>query len=535
MADGLVRRQSRPRLLPPANHPAGGGARWSSAGTLDGSRLAAGGPCRRHDAGKTRTARHSCRGGTRRTPLRTGSAPAVWTAPASRVSAAWFRLDPLLDPTGTLAGQRLTAGRGGARWTADLPPESFASGPSRGGVLVGDDDGHRSRLRVLDAARGCWTMIATEAAVIRSAVRTSDGGVVRAPCGPGTRADLGVWRRDLASGRPDAVRVLPGLAPDLALGPTFATDLQLAGDGRLVVASCAERACRTRVLDPVTGGVAEVDGPGPVAGVAGSRLVAVAPCDGLPCRLEAVDLATGRVPPDLDEVDGPAVVAPGAPPLVVVADDRGLGGAWPSPIAAPATRICPGRQAWHPSGTAPRPARASRRRSASWRSRPAAMWATRQRFGSWTLPRPPAQRAGGAPVRLQRSPLRLVSAAAAPGTRRRRRCHRPGRDPRPSPRAGLAARHRAHVPLGDGRRPADRDAHRGQCRRGGALRRAVAPGRPRTRINSGAPNAVSYGTSNPCGVNGLACFQRDPANAYWHLWFRENGHDTTGARSRGAR
>jgi hypothetical protein len=41
---------------------------------------------------------------------------------------------------------------------------------------------------------------------------------------------------------------------------------------------------------------------------------------------------------------------------------------------------------------------------------------------------------------------------------------------------------------------------------------------------SGAPNAVSYGTSNPCGVNGLACFSRDPANGYWHLWFRENGH-----------
>ena len=41
---------------------------------------------------------------------------------------------------------------------------------------------------------------------------------------------------------------------------------------------------------------------------------------------------------------------------------------------------------------------------------------------------------------------------------------------------------------------------------------------------STASNAVSYGTDNPCGVNGLACFGRDPAGGYWHLWFRENGH-----------
>ena len=47
---------------------------------------------------------------------------------------------------------------------------------------------------------------------------------------------------------------------------------------------------------------------------------------------------------------------------------------------------------------------------------------------------------------------------------------------------------------------------------------------PSFAYSSAAPNAVSYGTSNPCGVNGLACFSRDPARGYWHLWFRENGH-----------
>jgi hypothetical protein len=47
---------------------------------------------------------------------------------------------------------------------------------------------------------------------------------------------------------------------------------------------------------------------------------------------------------------------------------------------------------------------------------------------------------------------------------------------------------------------------------------------PSYSYSSSAANGVSYGTTNPCGVNGLECFQRDPVNSYWHLWFRENGH-----------
>ena len=54
-----------------------------------------------------------------------------------------------------------------------------------------------------------------------------------------------------------------------------------------------------------------------------------------------------------------------------------------------------------------------------------------------------------------------------------------------------------------------------------ASRRSRAPS---YAYSSTAANGVSYGTANPCGVNGLACFSRDPVNRYWHLWFRENGH-----------
>lgn len=54
-----------------------------------------------------------------------------------------------------------------------------------------------------------------------------------------------------------------------------------------------------------------------------------------------------------------------------------------------------------------------------------------------------------------------------------------------------------------------------------ASRRSRAPS---YAYSSRASNGVSYGTSNPCGTNGLACFSRNPSSRYWHLWFRENGH-----------
>jgi hypothetical protein len=53
-----------------------------------------------------------------------------------------------------------------------------------------------------------------------------------------------------------------------------------------------------------------------------------------------------------------------------------------------------------------------------------------------------------------------------------------------------------------------------------ATRRSRAPG---YAYASTAVNAVSYGTSNPCGVNGLACMRRDVPTGFG-VWFRENGH-----------
>jgi hypothetical protein len=53
-----------------------------------------------------------------------------------------------------------------------------------------------------------------------------------------------------------------------------------------------------------------------------------------------------------------------------------------------------------------------------------------------------------------------------------------------------------------------------------ATRKAKAP---TFDYDTGASNVVYYGTTVPCGVNGLACFQRDPPG-WFGVWFRENGH-----------
>lgn len=260
---------------------------------------------------------------------------------AARATHAWYRLDTLLDAGGTLAGRRLTVGRGPVRWAADLPAESFASGPVGGRVVVGDDDGVRSRLRMLDTVRGCWSPIADEAAVIRSAVLASGGErLYEHRVDRATRSDLGVWQRDLAVSPDTASRVLPGLGADAVGGPTFTTDLLVAADGRLVASSCGLRLCRTRVLEPQTGAMATVGAIGPAIGAQGGDLLALTPCTGLPCPIMAVDLRTSasRL---VGDTRGPVVMAADAGTAIVVADGTSLGvlrlGARPSRAAVGAS------------------------------------------------------------------------------------------------------------------------------------------------------------------------------------------------------
>ena len=236
-------------------------------------------------------------------------------------SLPWFRLDPVLDGTGTLSGQRLTVGINGARLdrTLVLPPKSFAAGPFGGSVLVGLDDGRVSRLMAIDVARRCSSTIAESDDVIRSATVDPDGtAIVEHRVDRATRADLGVWRRPLDGG--SVRRWLAPIGPDPRFGRTWSTHLGWAVDGDgLVVASCAETACRVRVADPATAGVRTLADPsiGLVVGVAADRVIAHAACRGLPCPLLSVALETGATTVLASDAGTAAVVRSRLGPRVV--------------------------------------------------------------------------------------------------------------------------------------------------------------------------------------------------------------------------
>lgn len=207
----------------------------------------------------------------------------------------WFRVDPVLDRRGTLVARRVASGdaAAGSRRRFDLAPESFVAGPFGRVLLVGSDDGQVSRLRLVDPLAGCAVDIAAARDVVRSGLLTPDGAaIVEHRVDRRTRADLGVWQRSLAGAAER--RLVAPLDVDRAYGPTFVTEVAWGTDGRLVVMSCGEVRCRVRIVDPATGKVALVDDVGPLVGLSGDRLVVHGACAGLPCPIEAIDLATGR-------------------------------------------------------------------------------------------------------------------------------------------------------------------------------------------------------------------------------------------------
>src|SRR3954451_19060915 len=250
--------------------------------------------------------------------------------PHDLAAAPWFRLDPVAGDDGSLRSERLVLGRFGDPQTRnlDLPAESFAAGPFGGTVLTGADDGSTSRLELVDLARGCSWAVATERDVIRRATVDPGGTTVyEMRVDRRTRADLGIWRRSIADAS-WAERILEPITPDVRFGITFSTELSwdLAGD-RLVVQSCGEFACRTRVFDPRDGAVATVDAPdlGLLIGVDGERVVTYADCHGLPCPIIATDLGTGTRT-IVAEAAGPANLVPGASGAEIVIEEERASG-----------------------------------------------------------------------------------------------------------------------------------------------------------------------------------------------------------------
>ncbi len=241
----------------------------------------------------------------------------------------WFRIDPVLD-AGARVGQRLAIGRAGDRGTRrlDLDAESFADGPLGGTILVGTDDGRRSRLSLIDVARACAWVVAESVDVIRTATLAPDGATLfEYRVDRRTRADLGLWQRPVDGSTPPS-RMLPPIVADARFGPTWLTDLVWSADARsLAVQSCGEVACRVRVLDPVIGDVQLVSDPdvGDLVGLAGDRLVAHGVCRGLPCPLVSVDLHDGTTTV-LDHAAGQAVLSRDADGHPVVIHEVGATG-----------------------------------------------------------------------------------------------------------------------------------------------------------------------------------------------------------------
>ena len=241
----------------------------------------------------------------------------------------WYRIDPVFQG-GARTGQRLVIGPApdGVTRTLELESESFAAGPFGGTILVGSDDGARTRLSLIDVARACAWLLDGSVDVIRTATVAPDGATVfETRVDRRTRADLGVWRRALDGSTPPS-RVLPPIVADDRFGPTWLTDLVWSDDGSsLAVQSCGEIACRVRIIDANGGGVRLVADPamGDIVGLADGRLVAHGACRGLPCPLLSLDLASGTTV-TLDELAGQAVLSRDADGSPMVVHEVGAAG-----------------------------------------------------------------------------------------------------------------------------------------------------------------------------------------------------------------
>jgi len=228
---------------------------------------------------------------------RVGAARSPAIAIGDLRSVPWYRIDPRLDRTGTLAGQRLAIGLDGDRSSQylDLAAESFAAGPFGRVILIGADDGAASNLAAIDVAGQCSFPIASETAVIRRATIAPDGRTIyQMRVDRATREDLGIWARPI-DGSP-AVRVIEPIGSDERFGRTFTTELAWSvAEDRLAIQSCGEAACRTRLFDPASGRIDSVAEPdlGALIGHQDGIVVTYGACPGFPCPIVATNVSTG--------------------------------------------------------------------------------------------------------------------------------------------------------------------------------------------------------------------------------------------------
>ena len=222
----------------------------------------------------------------------------------------WTRCSTAREPCAASVSRRASAAVAPSR-RSDLPPESFASGPFGGIVLVGSDDGVASRLMAFDVADGCTWTLATERDVIRRATVDPAGATIyETRVDRTSRADLGVWQRPLDGG--PARRILEPLPADVRLRANVLDRVHVGMP--TATGSPSSPAARSPVGRGSSPGMARPSATSrrPISaswsGSPAIEPVTYGACRGWPCPIVSVDVRTGaRL--TLDASGGQAVVA----------------------------------------------------------------------------------------------------------------------------------------------------------------------------------------------------------------------------------
>jgi len=244
-------------------------------------------------AAPAQTALPDCRGQTRST--------ASVTTPSKAV------LRMVLDERGWLVGHRLEVG-GGA--SAQLSRGAFLDGPFGHRFVVGDRHGGQTDVRVLDGVRGCVESgIAVPGLVFSAAIDPAGEALVHDLVEPGTRRELGVWRRPLDH-LDAATEVLPGIAADHPAAPVWVNRFAWGPSGELAAQSCGAAICTTRILDPTDASVTQLTSAdqGVLMGLTASQLLVhdgrchIAGCPMIGFSLDGRYLGSPTIGPDSQPV-----------------------------------------------------------------------------------------------------------------------------------------------------------------------------------------------------------------------------------------
>ena len=228
---------------------------------------------------------------------------------------SWWTISDRLDDKGAMAGRQLAAGRGGATAvTLDLGIESAASGPIGGVVVVTNDDGRRSEIRLVSAVDGCsWRVEGVDDVVRGAILDPGDGSVLAHLVDRETRADLGTWRYGVGAALAKPILVAPPLMA-AADDPVWVTDLRLDHTNTtLAVQSCAGEGCLTRVFDlrqPARAPIELKGGQGPLVGWSNGRIITWAACSMLPCSIQQWDVVRDGKPSVVHELAEAAALTP---------------------------------------------------------------------------------------------------------------------------------------------------------------------------------------------------------------------------------